>query len=740
MKFGMVCIVLALVATVISAFFYLQATTKKVDKKHKGKSTSDSNLKTARTAYYFAFVFIALAAVYLFYLILTHQFVVKYVYQYSSKDLSLGLLISTFWAGQEGSFLLWTLCTAIMGFILLRKGRSFEPSAMLFLNIIQAFFLILLIKASPFELLPQKPIDGSGLNPLLQNFWMVIHPPILFVGYAALTFPFVLALSALFNRQFDEWIKQALPWTIFSSLTLGAGIIIGAFWAYETLGWGGYWGWDPVENSSLIPWLTTLALLHGLIVQNRNGALRKSNFILAMLSFNLVIYATFLTRSGVLADFSVHSFTDLGINSLLIIFITTIFIFSVFVFLYRMKSIKKEAIKLSSLNRENALALSMWVFIASAFLIFIGTSSPIITGFFGNPSQVEISYYDKVNLPIGIFLALLLGITPFLLWVEKEIRNLPKRLLVPLSLSFGATLIIYFAGLRDPIKLLFVLTAFFATFSNIIFFWRQVRPNWINIAAPLAHFGVGIILIGIIVSANFSEKKQVLLTKGNTEEVLGFKMTYKGFVNKPDGKNLVMIEVDAGSKKYMALPRLYETKYSEGVMREPDVKPGLFSDIYISPLERKQGQSHEGMRVTLLKGEKKSILGYEVTFKGFLMQNHQGGEGFRVGAELEFLKEETKYNITPAILMGETGRKLIPATLPVLQKDQKESVHKHASVFLTNVNADEKKIDLLVQGLENEETQMLVGTEQLLIEVNKKPFMSILWIGTILLILGTFIS
>jgi len=189
---------------------------------------------------------------------------------------------------------------------------------MRFYVLVHTVLMVLLLRATPFRLLPVVPVDGAGLNPLLQDPWMVIHPPIVFIGYALYAVPFVYAMSALARDEYSEWAKPALAWTVAAWLFLGAGIIIGAKWAYATLGWGGYWGWDPVENASLVPWLSGAALMHTLIVQRERGKMVRTNIVLAVVSFMLIAYATFLTRSGVLSDFSVHSFASLGLSSCLV--------------------------------------------------------------------------------------------------------------------------------------------------------------------------------------------------------------------------------------------------------------------------------------------------------------------------------------------------------------------------------------------------------------------------------------
>ncbi|HDL18037.1 MAG TPA: cytochrome C assembly protein, partial [Bacteroidetes bacterium] len=226
MVFGNLSIWLALISVLFAAWKFFRAF--KIEHNLGKRERGEEYLKSARQGFYAMVVFIGIASIYLLYLIFTHQFQVSYVYRYSSRSLPAGLLLSTFWAGQEGSFLLWSLFIAILGIVFLQKIRRYEPFAMLIVSAVQAFFLLLLIKASPFALQPQIPPDGAGLNPLLQNFWMVIHPPLLFLGYAAATFPLALGLAALVKRDYDDWLHQALPWTLFTSVTLGAGIIIGA--------------------------------------------------------------------------------------------------------------------------------------------------------------------------------------------------------------------------------------------------------------------------------------------------------------------------------------------------------------------------------------------------------------------------------------------------------------------------------------------------------------------------------
>ncbi len=278
----------------------------------------------ARAFYHLTVISVILGSATLLYLILTHQFQYTYVWSYSSRALSTPLLISTFYAGQEGSFMLWALFTALIGVFLMRHSAryGYEAQVMSVFGAIELMLLLMLLVKNPFlyvweswagEVQPGfMPADGRGLNPLLQNYWMVIHPQVLFSGFAAMGVPYAYAIAALLKRDYDYWFKPATPWIVFGTFVLGMGIMMGGFWAYETLGWGGYWAWDPVENSSLVPWLIGVAAIHTILSQRKSGAFVRTNLVLGMLCFVLVMYSTFLTRSGVLGDTSVHSFVDPG--------------------------------------------------------------------------------------------------------------------------------------------------------------------------------------------------------------------------------------------------------------------------------------------------------------------------------------------------------------------------------------------------------------------------------------------
>ncbi len=735
MQFGDLLTLLAVLAGVFSTWNYYQATRlPKVNGKSNGRGKEIlpiPEIRYARYGFYAMTAFVSAASMYLYYLILTHQFQFDYVARYSSRNLELGYLISSFWAGQEGSFLTWVLLIVWLGVAMVRTGKSLEAEAMITVNAVTLAFLLILLKASPFTLLPQVPEDGSGLNPLLQNPWMVVHPPLLFLGYAAVTFPFALGVAAMWRRQYQAYIEQALPWALFSSVTLGAGIMVGAYWAYMVLGWGGYWGWDPVENSSLIPWLTTMAFFHGLVIQKRRGVLPKINLFLATASFGLVIYATFLTRSGVLADFSVHSFEDLGINLYLILFILGGLAVGWGLLYQRRREISGPPINLSGFNREAVIWASMIIFLVSTVLILIGTSSPILTGLIGDPAQVDTSFYNIVHFPIGIGMALLLGFAPFLRWKNEEFNELLKRLIPSLILTAVSIVAFLLFGMTRLSTLLFAGSASFALWSNFVAAIRGARIHQRHIWAPVTHIGLALVLVGIIVSATFERNSRVLLPKGILQEVMEFQMTYRGKAPAPNGKDLVFIEVISDKGNFTAKPRFYYSTYNGALMREPDVQEHLLYDTYITPLQlNTPADQQQENSLVIHKGEQKEFQGLSVRFVDFDMSEHSETQTIRVGAKLEITQGDQSYQVTPTILYQAGKKADQPAKFKLADNE--------ITVSLDALNASQKAIKLGFSGFP--ETEAAAALEEILVEVSVKPFMTVLWIGMIILTVGTIMA
>jgi cytochrome c-type biogenesis protein CcmF len=557
--------------------------------------------------------------------ILQHNFSNAYVWSYSSTDLSTALLFSTFWAGQEGSFLFWTLCSAILSLFLLSytKQRKLEEYVMPIFIGIQMFLVVLLIAKSPFKSIYEQfpgelkagemPHEGRGLNPLLQNFWMVIHPPVLFIGFAATAIPFSFAIAALWRKEFHSWLSSAFPWVLFAGFSLGAGLMLGAYWAYGVLGWGGYWGWDPVENSSLIPWIISMALLHTMLAQVRTGNLVRTNFIFAILSFVLVIYSTFLTRSGILGDSSVHSFTDPGtiVYGLLIVFLAGSIVLGFGFFAARYKEMKAIAKPMHWLTREFALSLGSFVLMGSAAIVFFGTSMPLISS-----SQVDPSFYNKMHLPIGIVMSLLIGYSLLVRWEQEDGLFLKEKSWKSIAGALIGTIVIGFFSMWEVLYLLFVFGALFALFVNLELTVMTIRGDIRMLGGKITHMGLAVFLIGVIVSGFFDRKETVMLDLGTAKEALGYTVTYTGKNIVEGNKTAFSVMVQKQGVSEVLVPTMFETE-SSGMMRNPDIASFLTHDFYITPNGLEENAMDEHGHVTLIKERSVSVGPATMTFFRF---------------------------------------------------------------------------------------------------------------------------
>jgi cytochrome c-type biogenesis protein CcmF len=415
---------------------------------------------------------------------LTDRFEYLYVANYSNRSLDTFYKVSGLWSGQRGSLVFWVLLlsmfSAITAFTNRRKNREFMPYVMGTLLTIMSFFLIVLLFAdvNPFEKLDFLPADGQGLNPQLQNYWMTIHPPTLYLGFTAFTIPFAFAVSALLNGRLDaRWIVLTRRWILLSWFFLSNGIVFGMRWAYEELGWGGYWFWDPVENASLLPWLTATAFLHSIQIQENRGMLKVWNMGLVVLTFLLTIFATFLTRSGLIE--SVHTFAqEMKIAYIFLTFMSLLTAVCVVLIVRRLPELRSDNQIQSFLSRESAFLFNNLMLLAATFAITWGTLLPLITeGFFGQKLAVGPPFFNQINIPIGLTLLGLMGIGPVIAWRRASKRNLRKNFLVPLLV--GGSVFGGFAlrGSREWMALLtFGLSAFVMSII-IAEFWKGTRAR-----------------------------------------------------------------------------------------------------------------------------------------------------------------------------------------------------------------------------------------------------------------------
>ncbi|PSQ88772.1 MAG: cytochrome C assembly protein, partial [Bacteroidetes bacterium QS_8_64_10] len=505
------------------------------------------------------------AAGLLAYLFLAHQFQYAYVYQNSSKDLPAYFLFSSFWAGQEGSFLLWIVLNGAVGAGLIRwAGRRWEAPVMAVVAGCQFFLLTMIagvhigglqIGASPFLPLAEKfpdapifqanpdfiPADGTGLNELLQNYWMVIHPPTLFAGFASMIAPFAFAVAALWKKRYTQWVRPALPFMLFGCLVLGVGIAMGGYWAYETLSFGGYWAWDPVENSSLVPWIVGIAALHAMLIQKKSGRAHKAALGLSIASYLLVVYSTFLTRSGVLGDISVHSFVDLGLHNQLLLWMGAMIVVGFGMMAWRYRDLPAPKRESNVLSREFLIFSGAMLLCAMAAVIILGTSAPIFGRIFrDSPSGVPTEFYNKWTLPLSVGLAFLAGMGQLFWWNKMSVERVSRVLMKPLGLAVASTVgVLLFtpflertvrvsaapqqapmaeAGLlgagsfsqfwavygQSLLLMLLVFAAFFALYGNGIVMWRVGRGNPRMAGGALTHVGFALVVLGIVASSGFN--------------------------------------------------------------------------------------------------------------------------------------------------------------------------------------------------------------------------------------------
>jgi cytochrome c-type biogenesis protein CcmF len=431
---------------------------------------------------------------------------------------------------------------------------------------ITSFFIVVLLFAdvNPFEKLGFTPADGAGLNPQLQNYWMTIHPPTLYLGFTAFTIPFAFAMAALLNGRLDSrWIVLTRKWTLLSWFFLSNGIIFGMRWAYEELGWGGYWFWDPVENASLLPWLTATAFLHSIQIQENRGMLKVWNMGLVVLTFLLTIFATFLTRSGLID--SVHTFAqELRIAFIFLGFMSAIIIAGAAMIVYRLPHLRSENQIESFLSRESAFLFNNLILLGATFAVMWGTLLPLISeGFTGQEIAVGPPFFNRVNLPIGIALLALMGIGPVIAWRRATQRNLKRNFAMPLGVGALVAAVLWFSGARHGMALLtFGLSAFVLTII-IVEFWKGTRarariegegvlPAFYHLVARnrrrwggyIVHVGVVLIFTAFAAAPWYGEVRQTL-EPGEVaiaESPLGhtYELTYEGIstnVRDPD-KNL----------------------------------------------------------------------------------------------------------------------------------------------------------------------------------------------------------
>ncbi len=525
------------------------------------------------------FAFMTLASVSLIYALLTRDFQVEYVWDYSNRSLSWFYTLTAFYAGQKGSLLLWAWLLSIFSVIVVfqnrKKNRELMPYVLGILMSITFFFTVLMVfSTNPFELLNFTPRDGQGLNPLLQNPGMIFHPPTLYLGYVGITVPFAFSMAALITgRLGDVWIKTTRRWTIFSWFFLTVGNMFGMEWAYVELGWGGYWAWDPVENASFMPWIVATAYLHSVMIQEKRGMLKVWNLVLIILTFLLTIFGTFITRSGIIS--SVHSFGESTLGWIFLIFLFVVLAGSLLLLIYRLPDLKSSNQLDSLLSRESTFLYNNLLFVGIAFTVFWGTLFPIISeAVRGVKITVGAPFYNAVITPIGLTLLFLTGLCPLVAWRRSTLKKFTKKVMYPSLLSLiGAGVFLLF-GIRSFFPLitftlcLFVTAVLFSEFVNgtrarhalsgegyFSAFWNLVTRNKRRYGGYVIHFGIVLIFMGFGGNA-FNTEKQVTLKKGESIQIKNYLLRYDALSSFPT----------AQKDKVVATLTLFNNNHKVGVL------------------------------------------------------------------------------------------------------------------------------------------------------------------------------
>ncbi len=753
----------------------------------------------ARLGVHTTTILVIAASVLLFHAILTHQYQYKYVYEYSGSGLSTGLLLSTFWAGQQGSFMLWVFFSVMVGLVLLdytSKRDDLETRVMMVYMLV-VFFLLILVNPtlkSPFNYIWVDPVfidlkninhtyismpfmrnfiftdttnnqsfvkmsselyailhtsgipinefivEGKGLNPLLQNFWMQIHPPFLFVGFAMSAVPYSFAIAALIKNDYKDWVKQSFPWLLGATMVLGLAIMLGGYWAYGVLGWGGYWGWDPVENSSLIPWIIGAAAIHTFLIQKRyqakggNGRFVKTNLILSIMMFILVLYSTFLTRSGILGDSSVHSFVAPGmlVYLFLIILMLTFLFIGLIGLAIRWKYLEKfENFEDNFLSRELALFTGSVALIASAIIILVGTSAPI----WGQ--AVEIRFYNELNLPIAIIIGFLNAFSLLLSWKLTKGKSFWKRTRTSLILSvILSAVIIIFGKIDDLMLAIMTFSSVFTLVVNLEIMLKIIKDKALYTGAYVAHTGLALFMLGVIATGGFTKEKQIELEKGKPVKAFGYEMTFLGYKPIENGKKFAFnVQLKSGDEVEFIAPVMYRADFNNSLMREPDILNMWTKDFYVTPLSYSTGEdehTHNGSKFTLKEGEEVEFKGKIIKFVEFNfpkseMEKMRAGGDFTIGAKISVNDGKENYEVEPKLITVNGKRSF------------EKAVIENADLKIELIGLNAGTIDITLSSLDETPVPQK-KVEKFTIEASIKPFIGLVWLGVIITVLGFAIS
>jgi len=737
----------------------------------------------------------------LFYIIYNHLFEYHYAWAHSSRSLPTYYIISSFWEGQEGSFWLWMFWQSVLANILVWRAKTWENSVLAIVMLSQVFLASMLlgveivgtrIGSSPFILLRdaiQGPIfsrpdyltlipDGNGLNPLLQNYWMVIHPPTLFLGFASMVVPFAYALGGLWEKRYKEWTSAALPWALFAVMILGTGIIMGSFWAYEALNFGGFWAWDPVENASIIPWLTLIAAVHVIIAYRHSGHSYFTATFLTLISFVLVLYASFLTRSGVLGETSVHSFTDLGMFGHLISYILGFLLLSVIFLVIRWKEMPISQKDEETYSREFWLFIGALVLALSCLQIIAFTSVPVFNAAFGTkiaPPPDVIAHYNKWQVPFAVVVAFVSGFAQFLKYKNTDYKKFFSTVIASLIVAALVTAgFVYLTKVYS--NLMYIVLTFAAVFSIICngrILLDSLKGKWKLAGSSVAHIGFAMLLVGALVAAATNDvisinntgvgygeefakennpRENIMLYIDEPVKMDEYSVTYLGdSVVGPNTFYKVNYKILEGNKvkeEFNLYPNAQQNAKMRSIVASPDTRHYLLHDIYTHvssvPLQEEQEgheHEHEGDHDHEEEGydapvAHKVSVGDTVNYKnGYIVVKGVNRNAtiekiplasgdIAVGMELEVINKSKKYTVTPLYLI-KSGN-VFDFAKTVDQEGLK--------LRFSKIDPAKNKLELTVYQKPAAEKKWIV------MKAIKFPYINLFWGGTIIMVIGFLLS
>ena len=728
----------------------------------------------------------------LFYIIFNHYFEYNYAFRHSSEDLPLKYILSCFWEGQEGSFLLWLFWHSVLGLVLIRTLKSWENTVMMVFTSAQLILCSMLlgvyvagikIGSNPFMLLRDNPdmmhlpvftnpsypslIEGNGLNPLLQNYWMTIHPPTLFLGFASTLVPFSFAMSALIEKRHIGWLAKALPWTTFSVLILGTGVLMGGAWAYEALSFGGFWAWDPVENASLVPWLFMVAALHLMMINKSRGDRPTSlltTYAITITAFLLILYSTYLTRSGILGESSVHSFAD-GMPGQLIFFMLVFLIATIALVLFRRSSIPVSKEEEHLMSREFWMLIGSIILVISAFQIIFTTSIPVLNALFGTsmaPPLDALNHYNSWQIPFSIVVALLMAFTQFMSYRRSKWTEVRKKLIPgTIAAVLTSAIIALSMEIRSWIYIGLLFASVLAVVLNLDYFLRVLKGKVKNAGASIAHVGFGMVMLGALLSAGLqtvisrntsgidirmdgdeddANLENILLYRNDTLPMGPYLVTYAG--KQKSGINILYAvsyteaaHPEKGS--FSLFPRIQLNK-NMGNVPEPDTKHWLAKDLFThvtyvneDDFGEKKAEEYEALdTIYLKKGDSAIVAPYLVILES-LTDNADAGdyplEEGDIAIKATLSIDDFHGNVRKANpIMVVRNNKLY-----FVHSAEKESGLRFSLIYIETTTG---KMTFAVEKDKNRKEDFIIMKAVIF------PFINVLWIGCIVMITGMAIA